>query len=114
MPPASNPVPPGSAPSARAPALAASTGSPFGNLKLWGYGEVYYTRPTHDGKETQADLARAVFGIGYTFDDRTEFNSEFEVEHAVASAIGSGEFEVEQFYIDRQLNDRWPCAPACS
>jgi hypothetical protein len=106
VPPASNPVPPGSAPSAQAPALAASTGSPFGNFKLWGYGEVYYTRPTHDGKETEADLARAVFGIGYTFNDRTEFNSEFEVEHAVASASDPGEFEVEQFYIDRQLNDQ--------
>ena len=45
------------------------TGSPFGNLKLWGYGELYYTRPTHDAKEAQADLARAVFGIGYTFDE---------------------------------------------
>ena len=35
---------------------------------------------------TQADLARAVFGIGYAFDGRTEFNSEFEVEHAIASS----------------------------
>ena len=45
-----------------------------------------------------------MFGIGYTFDSRTEFNSEFEVEHAVASATDPGEFEVEQFYIDRELN----------
>ena len=51
------------------------------------------------------DLARAVFGIGYKFDDRTEFNSEYEVEHAVASADDLGEFEVEQFYVDRRLND---------
>ncbi len=46
-----------------------------------------------------------MFGIGYRFDDRTEFNSEYEVEHAVASASDVGEFEVEQFYIDRRLND---------
>jgi hypothetical protein len=46
-----------------------------------------------------------VFGLGYTFDERTEFNSEFEVEHAVASATDVGEFEVEQFYVDRQLDD---------
>ena len=51
------------------------------------------------------DLARAVFGIGYRLDDRTEFNSEYEVEHAVASADDAGEFEVEQFYVDRRLND---------
>ena len=104
VPPAANPVPPSAAgpPSAQSGYAA----SPFGGLKLWGYGEAYYTRPTHDGERTEADLARAVFGIGYTFNDRTEFNSEFEVEHAVSSAADVGEFEVEQFYIDRQLNDR--------
>lgn len=75
------------------------------NIHLWGYGEIYYTDPLHDREHAQADLARAVFGIGYTFDNRTEFNSEYEVEHAVASAADVGEFEVEQFYVDRQLND---------
>lgn len=75
------------------------------NIHLWGYGEIYYTDPVHDREHAQADLARAVFGIGYSFDSRTEFNSEYEVEHAVASASDVGEFEVEQFYLDRQLND---------
>jgi hypothetical protein len=74
-------------------------------LRLWGYGEVYFTDPTSDRTQAQADLARAVFGIGYQFDPRTEFNSEYEVEHAVASATDVGEFEVEQFYVDRQVND---------
>jgi hypothetical protein len=78
----------------------------LGNIRLWGYGEVYYNHPTHEASRTQVDLARAVFGIGYHFDDRTEFNSEYEVEHAVASADDPGEFEVEQFYLDRQLTDR--------
>ena len=75
------------------------------DLGLWGYGEIYYTHPTHDARRTEADLARAVFGIGYRFDDRTNFNSEFEVEHAVSSADDVGEFEVEQFYVDHQLSD---------
>lgn len=75
------------------------------NIKLWGYGELYYTDPVHDRERAQADLARAVFGIGYSFDSRTEFNSEYEVEHAVSSANDPGEFEVEQFYVDRELND---------
>lgn len=74
-------------------------------LRLWGYGELYYTRPSRAANRTQADLARAVFGIGYRFDNRTEFNSEYEVEHAIASASDQGEFEVEQFYVDRQLAD---------
>jgi hypothetical protein len=88
---------------------AAAAGTPQGgispDLSLWGYGEIYYTHPTHSAQKTQADLARAVFGIGYRFDDRTVFNSEFEVEHAVASAGDQGEFEVEQFYVDHQLTD---------
>ncbi len=100
IPPPSNPVPP----APPGPAIASGGLAILPGLKLWGYGEIYYTRPTRDEKAAQADLARAVFGIGYTFDSRTEFNSEFEVEHAVSSASDPGEFEVEQFYIDRQLN----------
>jgi opacity protein-like surface antigen len=76
------------------------------NLRLWGYGEIYYSRQSRDTSRTTADLARAVFGIGYRFDDKTEFNSEYEVEHAVASSEDAGEFEVEQFYVDRQLIDK--------
>jgi hypothetical protein len=74
-------------------------------LRLWGYGEMYYSDPTRDGRKAKADLARAVFGLGYSFDERTEFNSEYEVEHAVASASDAGEFEVEQFYVDRRLSE---------
>jgi hypothetical protein len=87
------------------PASAYGSPSALANFKLWGYGELYYTDPTHDRAKAQADLARAVFGIGYVFDDKTEFNSEYEVEHAVSSASDVGEFEVEQFYVDRQIND---------
>jgi len=73
-------------------------------VSLWGYGEIYYTHPTSDSAQTQADLARAVIGIGYQFDPSTRFNSEFEWEHAVASASDVGEAEVEQFYVDHNLN----------
>ena len=72
---------------------------------LWGYGEIKYNRPTDNTSATQIDLARAVFGIGYRFDDKTRLVSEFEVEHAIASADDAGEMEVEQFYIDHQLTD---------
>jgi hypothetical protein len=93
----------GAAPVATTPSAAA--GAAFSNVRLWGYGEIYYTHPTRDPGKTQADLARAVFGIGYSFDSRTEFNSEFEVEHAIASSTDVGEFAVEQFYVDRRLSD---------
>ena len=49
---------------------AAPSGGISNDLSLWGYGEIYYTHPTQM-RETQADLARAVFGIGYQFNDRT-------------------------------------------
>ena len=85
----------------------AETAKPQGGippeLSLWGYGEIYYTHPVHVPDKTEADLARGVFGIGYRFDDNTVFNSEYEVEHAVASSSDVGEFEIEQFYVDHQL-----------
>jgi hypothetical protein len=94
-----------------APALPNAAAAPgnalafLGGVRLWGYGELYYTHPTSAPNQSQFDLARAVFGIGYAFDERTEFNSEYEVEHAVASSTDVGEFEVEQFYVDRRLRE---------
>jgi len=84
------------------PSEASHPPSIFDNLSLWGYGEIYLTRPVHDPALTQTDLYRAVFGIGYRFDERLAFNSEYEIEHAVASSSDLGEFEVEQFYVEYQ------------
>jgi len=84
-------------------AVQASAAKPLGKFSLWGYGEVYDMNPVHDRNLAQADLARGVFGIGYQFDAKTRFNSEFEVEHAVASSSDVGEFEIEQFYIDHEI-----------
>lgn len=72
-------------------------------LHFFGYGEIYYTYPTLRPRDAQADLARAVLGMGYAFSDRTTFGCEYELEHAVASASDAGEFEVEQFYVDHEF-----------
>jgi len=74
---------------------------------LYGYGEMNYTRPTKDKSATQADLARAVFGFIHAFDENTRIVSEFEWEHAVASASDQGEAEVEQLYIEHQLQPNY-------
>lgn len=87
----------------KASATAASPN--VGQATLWGYGEINYTRPKNNGAETQADLRRAVVGVGYRFDENTRFMSEFEIEHAIASAEDDGEIEVEQFYIDHKLTN---------
>ncbi len=73
---------------------------------LYGYGEIAYSRPTHDSSQTQADLARAVLGWQHRFDERTRMVAELEVEHAVASSTDKGEVEIEQFYAERQFNDK--------
>jgi len=70
--------------------------------EIVGYGEMYYTDPRAMETRHRPIWRGAVFGLGYSFDERTEFNSEYEVEHAVASASDAGEFEVEQFYVDRR------------
>ncbi len=90
---------------AAAATSAVSSQSAESGATLWGYGEINYNRPKDDSSQTQIDLRRAVFGIGYKFNDSTRFVSEFEVEHAIASADDAGEVEVEQFYIDHQLTD---------
>ena len=74
-------------------------------VSLFGYGEVNYVRPRKADGETRMDMRRAVFGIGYAFDDRTRLITEFETEHAIVSADDEGEFEVEQFYVEHRLND---------
>jgi hypothetical protein len=89
--------------------FAMAPGSPFATttggtgLSFFGYGEINYANYPRNRSQTQADLARAVIGVGYRFDDRTRFVSEFEWEHAVTSADDQGESEVEQFYIERSF-----------
>lgn len=85
-----------------AAAPAAGAGDIANRATLWGYGEINYTQPK-DRDETRADMRRAVVGVGYKFNDKTRFMSEFEVEHGVVSADDEGEVEVEQFYIDHQF-----------
>src|SRR5664279_4940567 len=74
---------------------------------LTSYGELNYNRPTHDSKNTVADVRRFVLGYQHRFDEKTKVVTELEVEHAVSSADDRGEVEVEQAYIERQLSRQW-------
>ena len=89
---------------------AMAPGSPFADAKpdgpaltVFGYGEANYENYPANKAQTQADLARAVIGFGYRFDERTRFVGEFEWEHAVTSADDQGEAAVEQFYVERSF-----------
>lgn len=89
-------------PDAMAPSSPFATTAPADSpLTVFGYGEVNYANYPKDRSRTEADLARAVIGFGYRFDDRTRFVGEFEWEHAVTSAEDQGEAAVEQFYVER-------------
>lgn len=72
---------------------------------IFGYGEFSYHRPRDRDQPTRADLQRFVIGWGHRFNDRLSFNSELEIEHAVASSDDQGEVEIEQAYLDYRFND---------
>jgi hypothetical protein len=79
-------------------------------VSIGGYGEMLYQSfsrerddGTPSGETAQADLERAVLYFGYKFNDRALFNSEIEIEHAVAASDTSGEVEVEFAYLDFRL-----------
>jgi hypothetical protein len=96
------------APSGPSPLLPPSSYGPPGLVRgdttLFGYGEINYNRP-RDTSQTQADLRRAVVGIGHVFDEKTELGMEIEWEHAVTSATDRGEAEIEQMWINHRLSD---------
>lgn len=94
---------PYTAPTGVSPQSSANT--VLGRTSLFGYGEVNYNHYDHDSARTEATVRRAVFGIGYRYDENTRFVSEFEVENAVVSAEDGGELEVEQFYVDHRFTD---------
>ncbi len=73
---------------------------------LSSYGEINYSRPK-DHSQAKADVRRFVIGLQHRFDEKTKLVSELEVEHSIASADDQGEVEVEQLYIEHQLNDTY-------
>lgn len=85
-------------------ALATSHGAALGaNTVISSYGEIAYTQPKNASKDAKADVARAVIGITHRFNDKTKMVGEFEWEHAVVSKDDKGEAEVEQLYVEHEI-----------
>ena len=74
------------------------------NTTIGGYGEISYNGYLRDRSRNQADLKRFVLFFGHRFNDKISFNSEVEVEHAIASSGDAGEIEIEQAYINYAVN----------
>src|SRR5205085_11393414 len=65
-----------SAPAGSQQAAAEGRSDSGSGVSLFGYGELNYIRPTRDLPATTATAARAVFGFGYRFNERTRFAAE--------------------------------------
>ncbi len=77
-------------------------------VKLGGYGELHYNNLKGSGgasDKDEIDFHRFVIYMGYEFSDRIRFNSELELEHSLSGDGKSGEFELEQAYIDFDIED---------
>jgi len=67
-----------------------------------GYAELHY----NGGKADQIDLHRFVVFLSHEFSDKIRFFSEFEVEHNTVEEGAAGAVEVEQAFVEMDLNDR--------
>lgn len=75
--------------------------------RIGGYGELHYNNLEGKGgaaDKDEIDFHRFVLFFGHTFNERTRFFSELEVEHAlVKGGTKSGEVELEQAYVEYDL-----------
>jgi len=75
-------------------------GSPSAT-SIGGYTELHF----NSGKTDQIDLHRFVIFLSHEFSEKIRFYSELEVEHSVAGEGKVGEVEVEQAFVEFDLND---------
>ncbi|MCP4002094.1 MAG: porin [Gammaproteobacteria bacterium] len=78
------------------------------NTQIGGYGEMHYNNL--DAKDSskdvkEIDLHRFVLYFNHQFNDDLRFFSELEVEHSIAGDDQNGEVELEQAYLQYDLND---------
>lgn len=80
---------------------------------IGGYGELHYNNLSGKGgasDKDQVDFHRFVLFFGHEFTDDIRFYSELELEHGItkdtADGSNDGEVELEQAYVDFDLNDQ--------
>lgn len=75
---------------------------------IGGYGELHYNNLSGKGgasDKDEIDFHRFVLFFGHEFTDDIRFFSELELEHSLSGDGKDGEVELEQAYIDFDLND---------
>ena len=76
--------------------------------QIGGYGEMHYNNLSGKGgasDKTELDFHRFVLFFGHEFSDSIRFFSEVEIEHVIAGEGQTGEVELEQAYIEFDLNE---------
>ncbi len=73
----------------------------WNNTSIGGYGELHY----NGGAKDQLDFHRFVLFLGHEFTDTLRFQSEIELEHAFAADGEVGEIELEQAYLELDVNE---------
>ena len=74
---------------------------------IGGYGELHYNnlKDQHGDKDKkEIDFHRFVLTFAHEFNDSLRFFSELELEHAIAGDDQNGEIELEQAYIEYDIN----------
>ncbi|MBE9567121.1 MAG: porin [Proteobacteria bacterium] len=73
---------------------------------IGGYGEMHYNHLSDDlgNSIRELDFHRFVLFVNHEFNDSIRFFSEFEIEHAIAGDGQNGEVEIEQAYVQFDLN----------
>lgn len=77
--------------------------------QLGGYGELHYNNLSADDSEydkKEIDFHRFVVYLNHQFNDRLRLFSELELEHSIAGDDQNGEIELEQAYLQYDLDDR--------
>lgn len=83
---------------------------PTSTVKFGGYGEMHYNNLSADDSANdveEIDFHRFVLFVGYDFSESIRFVSEVELEHVIASAEDEGEVELEQAFIEFDVNPTW-------
>jgi len=77
------------------------------NSRFGGYGEMHYNNLKNDGAKgdlKEIDFHRFVLYFGHHFNDSIRFHSEVEYEHSLIGEGKPGELEIEQAYLDFDIN----------
>ncbi|MBL4783751.1 MAG: porin [Porticoccaceae bacterium] len=76
---------------------------------IGGYGELHYNNLSGKGgasDKDEIDFHRFVLFFGHEFNEDVRFFSELELEHSISGDGKAGEVELEQAYIDFDLNEQ--------